>query len=153
MSTRAARPPAPAPVTSLFLRIYLPHTVTRDAVTFHADPARDGPALRHFEEEVRRLIAEELAKYVEKEVERLREIVRGLVERVVAMPGNPSSLTTPTEARVRELEDAIGVTVPSILRCFIHMVDGVDREIAEKTLARVNAAMEVGLPAPQESSP
>ncbi len=45
-------------------------------------------------------------------------------------------------ARVRELEDAIGVCVPTVLRCFIKTAESsLDRDVATKTLARIDAAM------------
>jgi hypothetical protein len=49
------------------------------------------------------------------------------------------------EARVKELEDAIGVCVPSLLRVLLKELPEnavLDREVTEKVLARVNAAMD-----------
>lgn len=46
-------------------------------------------------------------------------------------------------ARVTELEKAIGVMVPCILRCFIAETESeTDRDVAQKVLARVDKAME-----------
>lgn len=48
------------------------------------------------------------------------------------------------QARVAELESAIGVMVPTIIRAFLEGLGpdaGVDRTAGEATLARINAAM------------
>src|SRR5690349_20319571 len=46
-------------------------------------------------------------------------------------------------ARITELDQAIGVMVPTILRCFIaHAESETDRDVDQRVLARVDKAME-----------
>jgi hypothetical protein len=57
------------------------------------------------------------------------------------------------EDRVRELEKAIGVMVPTIIRCYLQMdISDVDREYAGKTLNRIQNAMAYA-PLPSPSTP
>lgn len=56
-----------------------------------------------------------------------------------------SPMLATANKRIVELEKAIGVCVPSIIRCYLKTEPGeLDRDVAEKVLARVNAAMEYG---------
>jgi len=57
------------------------------------------------------------------------------------------ALIASLRARIDDLESAIGVCVPSIIRCYLLQDLGeVDRDVAEKTLARVNAVMGAAKP-------
>jgi hypothetical protein len=56
--------------------------------------------------------------------------------------GGPWKSYAEMEAENKQLRAAIGVCVPSVLRCFIKQTDSeIDREFATKVLARVEEAM------------